>query len=130
MDPWTDDATITDLASLWRRIHPEQIIFDQSLMFWRPSSAAFDDSPDTSPMSVTLAEEVVKSGRRAEDVLGGNPGFALAGFTAGLARQLGQGIARDPMPTEPAHAAVFGNNTKPVRRRFAKESEWVIPPPD
>jgi hypothetical protein len=39
------------------------------------------------------------------------------------------GIARDPLPDEPAHALVFGKKTKAVKSRLAKGSSWVVPPP-
>lgn len=75
-------------------------------------------------MSVVLGAE--SSG--PEDVLAGHAGFALASFKAGLARKCGQGVARDPLPEEPAHALVFGVKSKALRRRLARESVWVIPP--
>jgi hypothetical protein len=64
--------------------------------------------------------------------LAGTEGFALAAVTAGLARECGQGIARDPLPDQPAHALVFaqrGTKTKSVMRRLAKAARWVIEPP-
>jgi len=120
-----DDATIPDEADLWRRIPPWHFVLDQNSGQIRPSSAAFDNDPNGSPMSVVLGAE--SSGPEA--VLAGHSGFALASFTAGLARECHQGIARDPLPEEPAHALVFGPKTKAVRRRLARESVWVIPPP-
>ena len=41
-----------------------------------------------------------------------------------------QGVAHDPLPDEPAHGVVFGHKTKSVRKRFALEAEWIIPPPE
>ena len=61
-------------------------------------------------------------------VLLGLEGFALASITAGLARECGQGVSRDPTDDEPAHALVFGKKTGSVRGRFAKECRWVIEP--
>lgn len=87
--------------------------------------AAFQDHPDGSPMSVILAAEV--SG--PEFSLAGHEDFALAVLTAGLIRQCGQGIARDPLPDNPAHAVVFGRRTEAVRRRLARGSRWVVEPP-
>ena len=126
---YVDDPTIADTSALWRRIPPWHFVFDENLGCVRPSSAAFEDHPDGTPMSVVLGDEVLQTGRPAETVLMGHADFALASFSAGLARQLEQGIARKPLPEEPAHAEVFGKKTKRVRRSFAKHCEWVIPPP-
>lgn len=67
-------------------------------------------------------------GKGPEDALSGHEDFALASFTAGLARQKKQGVAREPLPKEPAHGVVFGKKTGSVRKNFAKKSVWVIPP--
>lgn len=122
---YTDDPTIPDAANLWRRIPPFHCIWDANVGRVRPSSAAFDDDPDGSPMSVVLAEE----SSDPQSVLAGHEGFALASFKAGLARECRLGIARDPLPEQPAHALVLGRKTKSVMRRLAKGSSWVIAPP-
>ena len=79
-------------------------------------------------MSVVLGQEVLAAGRDAQSVIQGLEDFYLASVTAGLARFLNQGIVRKPLETEPAHAEVFGNKTKRVRRTFAREATWVIGP--
>jgi hypothetical protein len=121
-----NDPTIPDDAILWRRIPPWHFFYDTNLGRMRPSSAAFEDDADGSPMSVVLAAET--SG--PENALAGHPGYALASFTAGMARECSQGVARDPLPHEPAHALVSGRRTGSVRNRLAKGSTWVVPPPN
>ena len=81
-------------------------------------------------MSVVLADMVTESGRGPTAVLAGHKGFALAAITAGLARQCEQGVAREPLPDEPAHAAVFGKKTDSVKKRLARGSRWIVPPSD
>ena len=125
---YNDDATISNNALLWRRIPPTWWVRDENLGRIRPTSQAFDDSRDGTPMSVLLAEIVARSGRSPIDVLVGHGGFALAAVTSGLARDCNQGIARDPQPQETAHAVVFGQKTGAVKSRLAKNSTWVIPP--
>lgn len=120
-----DDPTIPDDAELWRRIPPRHVYFEENLGRIRPSKAAFEDDGDGSPMSVVLAAE--SAGPAA--VLVGHPTYALAAITAGLARACGQRVARDPVPGEPAHAVVIGRKTDSLRRRFAREARWVVPPP-
>jgi hypothetical protein len=129
MTQYTDDATITNEAKLWRRVPPWHFVLDENQGRVRPSKAAFDDDEDGSPMSVVLAEIVVASGRGPSNILIGHAGFALASISAGLVRSKNQGVVKDPRPEEPAHAVVFGKKTDSVRRAFAKQSEWVIPSP-
>lgn len=128
---YADDPTIGDAAPLWRRIpiDPNHLIFDENLGRIRPSSAAFDDHPNGTPMSVVLGEEVLTAGRQPESVLIGHDDYCLASFTAGLARSLKQGVRRSPLSEEPAHAEVFGGKTKKVRKTLAVGSTWIIAPP-
>lgn len=123
-DDYADDPTIPDEAELWCRIPPRWFHHDELLGRVRPAKAAFDDAPDGSPMSVVIGAEA----RSPDSVLAGHSGFALASFTAGLARECGQRITRAPTPDEPAHALVSGRKTDGVRRRLARGSTWVVPP--
>jgi hypothetical protein len=127
---YRDDPAILDEADLWRRIPPKHFVKDDNLGQVRPSSAAFENHPNGSPMSVVLADAVIASSRAPDAVLTGHEGFALAAITAGLARECEQGIAREPLPDEPAHAVVFGKKTNSVKKRLAKGSRWVVPPID
>ncbi|HUY37004.1 MAG TPA: hypothetical protein VMV69_30075 [Pirellulales bacterium] len=111
-----DDPSIADSEALWRRIPPTHCVLDRNLGRVRPSSAAFENHPNGSPMSVVLGKEVIAAGRDAESVLKGHEGYALASFSAGLARQCGQAVARDPLDEEPAHALVIGKKTGSVKR--------------
>ena len=125
---FNDDLTITDDAALWRRIPSWHFVYDENLGRMRPSSAAFDNDGDDHPMSIVLAELVLVSGRNHTEILAGHIGFALAQFTAGLARSKQQGVQRDPLSDEPAHALVFGKKSGSVKRAFANASQWIVPP--
>ena len=125
---YEDDRTIADDEELWRRIPPVHFIYDDNLKQQRPASAAFNDDKDGDPMSVMLGSLVRKTGRSGSDVLRNFPGYALATITAGLARECSQGIVRDPLPEEPAHALVFGDKPHSTRKRFAKECRWIVRP--
>lgn len=126
---YVDDPTIGHEAPLWRRVPPRHFVFDENRGAWRPSSAAFDDHPNGTPMSVVLGQEVLDAGRSPESVLIGHEDFGVVSFTAGFARANKQGIMRKPLPAEPAHAEVFGQKTRGVRRAFAKNCEWILSPP-
>jgi hypothetical protein len=80
-------------------------------------------------MSVILGDELLKSGRPVTDALAGHTDFALAEITAQLARACNQRLLRHPLPDESAHAKVVGNKTPSIRKRMAKEANWVIEPP-
>ncbi len=127
-----DDPTIADDDNLWRRvpIGSNHILFDENLGRYRPTSAAFDDSPDGSSMSILIEQIVLQSGRTAQSTMVGHDSYALASITARLARTQNQAIVRDPQPDEEAHGLVCGKKTKGVKSKLAKGAAWVIPPPD
>jgi hypothetical protein len=140
--PYKDDPSISDNDALLRRvpIHPSQIVKDGNLGRYRPSSAAFSDHPDGSPMSVTLQTELENLGVPARQALiGYETTHVLVSFQASVARQYGQGIAREPIiagiQTDPifdavqtAHGVVFGKKTKSTQRALAKAAIWVVAP--
>jgi hypothetical protein len=125
-----DDATIPDDSDLWRRIHPDWIVYDENLKAWRLSSQAFNDDSEGGPMSVVLAPEVLASGRTPIDILARFRGYGSAAVRAALARELNQGVKRDPEPDEPAHAVVVGKKTSSVRKSFSRGARWEVSPPD
>ena len=121
-----DDPGIPNESALWRRIPPQWVIPDENLGRSRPSSAAFQNSSTDGHMSVSLADIVKQTERNEMDVLAMFPDFSLAGFSAEFARSCKQGVIRDPLPDEPAHAGVTGKKTGSIRKRFAREAEWVV----
>ncbi len=121
----TDDPSIPDEAELWRRVPPDFYTYDERLGRRRPSSGAFDNHRDGSPMSVVLAAE----SRGVDAVLAGYAGYGLVAITAGLARACGQGVVRAPLPDEPAHAHVVGAKTSSVKKRLARDARSIVEPP-
>ena len=119
-----DDPTIPDEAEIWRRIPPWHFYHDDTLGRMRPTKAAFDDDPDGEPMSAILATEAGDP----TAALAGHEGFALAAVTAGVARQCGLMIVRDPLPEEPAHVLIVGHKTAGIMRRLARAAQWVVLP--
>lgn len=125
-----DDTTIGDECHLFRRvpmIESINIVWDGNQNRWRPSSASFKDHRDGSPMSIVLGDELEKMGRHYNEILIGHDGFALAYITAGCARGNQQRVARDPIPSEPAHGVVIGTKNS-ASRKMAKAAVWVVPP--
>jgi hypothetical protein len=122
--PFTDDPTIINADLLLRRIPPTWWIYDEALQRKRPTTAAFDD-PE---MSVALASELQSLGQPLTAPLRGHDGFALVSIDAGLARTCGQAVCKDPLPDDPAHGLVVGKKTESVKRKFARNCTWVVPP--
>ena len=122
--PPEDDQSIGDAAELWRRLNPDWCIWDKNLGRKRPSSGAFDDSRDGTPMSVTIGGEA--SG--PEILLENHEGYGLAVFPAGLARRCNQRLVRHPTVKDPAHVHVTGKNTDSVKNRLARESNLLVEP--
>lgn len=115
-----DDTSIPDENPLWRRIPPWHLI-QVGQGNYRPSSAAFGDHPDGSPMSVF----VVGAESNIDASLLGHPGFGLVEFSTGLARQLQQGVRRVPLAHHLDHGEVFGRKTTGVKRAFSRNAVWI-----
>jgi hypothetical protein len=122
-----DDPTIPDEAILWRRVPSIHWVMDSRTLTRRPSSAAFEDHPDGSPMSAALAAEMTGP----EELLQGLPTFGIVAFTAGFARrECQQSVVRDPAPDKPWHVHVVGRKTDGVRKRFCRNSVTIkVPSP-
>lgn len=125
---YEDDLTIVDAELLWRRIPERWVVADRETGRRRISSAAFDNHPNGTPMSVYLSSVIRSDGRGPDSVL--LPGFFLAAITAQTARENGQGVHRAPLPEEPSHAEVFGRKTKSIRRKLARSAQWIVGPSD
>lgn len=124
-----DDLSILSDDVLWRRINPDWIVPDHNRGGRRITSQAFQNLRNDQ-LSVLHAKTVESDGRTATDVLEGFEDYALAGVTAGFARELGQAIVRAPEPEEKAHCHMIGRKTQSVKKKLAKEasSAWVVQP--
>ena len=121
-----DDPSILADDPLWRRVHPRLVIFDQNQGVYRPSSAAFADHPNATPMSIVLGNDALANGRTGEDLLAKFDGYSLAAITAKHARASKQIVYRVPVSDEPDHGEVKGDKPKAVRRSFAEAAKWVV----
>jgi hypothetical protein len=125
-----DDKTVLNDERLLRRIHPKWKVPDHTNQRWRISKAAYDDSRDGSPTSVSLEQTLLRLGFSILHPMQGHEGYYLAALRMGVARDVQQGIHRDPQPNDPSHALLFGTKTGSVRKSLAKQSDWVIAPPE
>lgn len=123
-EDYEDDLSIVDEELLWRRVHPLQVTYDNNLKRKRPSSKAFQNSSNGTGMSVNISSETTVA-----DTLIGCEDHLLVVFPTSLARSLGQGVMRQPLPEQPAHAEVFGKKKGSTKNGFAKNCAWVVAPP-
>jgi hypothetical protein len=114
---YQNDPSIPGDEQLFRRI-------PQTWVAW-VSSAAFKDEE----LSVNLASVMAQDGRAPGDAIRGYPGYGLAAVTAAHARSLGQAVARDPLPEEPAHGVVYGQKKRGgVGGKLRDGAIWVVSP--
>lgn len=133
---YTDDDSIEDSDSVWRRIPPWHLVPDGKGGI-RASSAAFEDHLENDkvhPMSVHLESVLYALGwdaRRVFEIAGcEGRGFRVARIAVGKVRELDQGIQRDPTRADPSHALVFAKSdrrrkTKSVSRTLQEAFTWV-----
>jgi hypothetical protein len=115
----TDDGSID--GYLYRRVRPDQIVFDQNLGRRRPSSAAFKN-PD---LSTDAAAVLSADGLDWHFSLEGYPGYSLVQFTAAFCRGLGLPVIHKPLPENRAHTEVHGKKRQPVADAFVRDPDWV-----
>lgn len=122
-----DRDSIPNEAVLWRWVGPDwwRRLDDGSIDL---TSGAFQDRKESGAASFFLADEVLSSGRSAEDLVRDRPRFGIIELTAAAVRDCGLGICRDPTPEEPAHLLVFGKKTGGVKKLLKGYSSWVILP--
>jgi len=123
-----DDSSIPFDEILLRRIPGSWTVWDDNKNDVRPSSQAFSDHPDGTPMSVFLAGELTAAGQRPETILAGHDGFSLVSISVGLVRDLGLTVRRRPLPNTVGHAEVCGKKTTRIRKELAREALWVVRP--
>lgn len=127
---YPDDGDILDDDQMLRRVPPIHFVPNENVGGVRPSSAAFEDDSDGSPMSMYRRTVIDATGGNVERVMVGHIGYGLAGLRAGDLRARDQTVHSDPLEGEPAHAVVCGRKTNGNRKFFYRQSVWVIPPPE
>ena len=121
--PSTNEPSIAEDEVLLRRLQPDWIVPGNHGRM-RIASAAFKHEE----MSIVFRTLLQSQGRFVQDALSGHADNSLCSITAGLARDLAQGVIYDVNPpNDPAHGLVVGKKTKAVANRFAREAVWVIP---
>ncbi len=116
-----NDAPVPEDMSLYRRLHPSEIVWDDNDGCLRPTSGAFEDRE----MSIHLDDVLKDEGREPVSVLEGKPTHSLVSLTAGFVQNEEQEVRRTPKPEDASHGEVCGNKPKGRRRKFARAAEFV-----
>jgi hypothetical protein len=116
------DEPVDDTTDLYRRVHPEQVIWDENDCCLRPTSAVFKDVE----MSVHIADTLEAEERSAESVLESRPHHQLVAITAGFAKTEEQEVVREPRQEDSSHGNVVGQKPKGRQKRFVKHSKWMV----
>lgn len=112
-------VTIEPGDILYRRLHASAVDGD------RVTRAAFmTNGQYERELSVQLAKLLRSPG----DCLRDRPQFGLGAITVAEVTRLGFSVVHDPLPADPAHALVLGENDKQVARALARAMRILIPP--
>jgi hypothetical protein len=125
-----DDHSIPGDARLLRRVSQTIGVY-RGEGGSRVASGAYKTRPPDEGLSVYIESELVARGLTPQDALAGLEGqFYLVAIPASLVRSLGNGIVRDPDPTDglrgEAHALITGRRPDKVLTALASGSEHVV----
>ena len=117
-----DNAPVHEGMSLYRRVHPSEIVWNENDGCLRPGSGVFKDRE----MSVHLNDVLQDEGREPDSVLNGKPQHSLVSLTAGFVKGEEQTVHRTPRPDDASHGDVCGSKSQARRRRFARAAQFVV----
>ena len=110
---------IQDDDELYRRLAPEHVNPDGAV-----NSAAFKRRKEYDPsISVDLARLTTP-----QETLASRPHFGVGILVAGVPRRLGFAVRHDPLPDNPAHSLIEGDNNREKSRLLAEAMTVLIPP--
>ena len=115
-----DDLEIPDDAIVWRRV--VALHYDPATHL--PTTAAFSDSSDKTPMSGTIApagSSVAEYAKRWKV-----PGVVQ--FTVGQLRLLGFGVTWIPDDDDPYHVGIHGPKTPSRKKNLKRTCAWAYEP--
>jgi hypothetical protein len=114
------DAPIADATELYRRVHVDQIVWDDNVKRLRPNNSVFKDVE----LSVHLGDVLEDKAIPPSSVLDGSPSHHLVALTAGFVAQEEQVVSRDSQPHDESHGLVTGAKPKSRRDRLALAARW------
>jgi hypothetical protein len=117
-----NDAPVADEMSLYRRVHPTEIVWSDNDGCPRPNSSVFKDKE----MSINLDDVLKDQGRGPESAIDGKPTHSLVSLTAGFVKGEEQEVRRTPKPEDASHGDVCGEKPGERKKRFARAAQFVI----
>ncbi len=108
--------------SLYRRVHPTEIVWSDNDGCARPNSSVFKDEE----MSVHLDDVLQNEKREPESVLSGRPTHSLVSLTTDFVKGEEQTVRRTPKSDDTSHGDVCGKKPQGRRRRFAHAARFVV----
>jgi hypothetical protein len=117
-----DNAPVPEDMSLYRRVHPSEIVWSDNDGCLRPGSGVFKDYE----MSVHLDDVLRDEEREPESVLEGKPQYSLVSLTAAFVKGEEQTVRRTPKTDDASHGDVCGNKSRGRRKKFARAAQFVV----
>jgi hypothetical protein len=120
----TDDVSIADATSLFRRVKADKLIYDENQKRYRASGQAFTGQR----MSIYIEGLLLDLALAAPDVVAMHEGYSVASLTAAQWRHENQVVVAEPdastppHPCDPCHGLVIGTKANKLRARMAKAS--------
>lgn len=96
------NAPFADTTELYRRVHVDQIVWDDNVKRLRPNKNVFKDVE----LSVHLGDVLEDKGHPPLSVLDGRPSHHLVALAAGFVAEEEQVISRDPQAHDESHGLV------------------------
>ncbi len=110
-----------------RRVSEELLVNDEKLAGRRISTMAFKPSSgDNGGLSVDLQNEIEKAGLDAKAYVTTPQWMGSVRIEAGQLRDEGFIVGSDPIESNPYHGEVWGNFTRPKKRRLLAICEWFV----
>jgi len=119
----TEEVTIADETLLYRWVSRDEIVKDDNIGRFRPSSNAFQKTTGTDRMSVVLGDTLEDAGRNPMELA--DELKTAASLTVGFVRSCEQVVVRRPIAEEPAHGDVVGSDSKALRTKLACEAVCI-----
>lgn len=107
-----DEAPVSEDMSLYRRVHPKEIVWNENDRCLRPGSGVFKDRE----MSIHLHDVLKDEEREPESVLDGKPHHSLVALTAGFVKGEEQAVDALQYPRTPRTARSVATRARPAGR--------------
>ncbi len=112
---------------LLRRV-PSNWVVDDPRSGKRISTMAFQPSSGKNGgLSVDIEFLILSSGVEPRSLLNSSGHLGVLSFQVGDVRQLGFSVGYDPLPDNPFHGEVWGNFSRPNKKKLLQLSSWYVP---